>query len=155
MSQKQAVEKTIGEHKYEMYMLAPKTSHTLLVKVMKMLGPSLGPVADMFFNKLKNTKNVSEIMNQEVGAEFFSKAANTLFNDLDNAIIDDVIDKFGDVTHVDGVPLKGIFDAHFLGSLGEMYQWLFWGMQVQWGKSLTGLVDLIPLPSLKEKTKEQ
>jgi hypothetical protein len=155
MSQREAVEKTLGEHKYTMYMLPPRTSNALLVKVVKMVGPSIGPLFDMFFNKLKSSKDMSEIMDEEIGVEFFQNASSTFFEHLDNDIINEVLDQFAKVGEADGHPMPGIFDLHFMGDLGRMYKWMFWGMQVQWGKSLGDLIGQIPLPSVKETTKKQ
>jgi hypothetical protein len=154
MSQLIPSDKNIGAHKYEMNMMPPRKSHRLLVKLVKMIGPSLGPVFDMFFDKVKSS-GVKNVMDQEIGAAFFTKAIGNLCDDLDNVILDEIIDALADTTHVDGKHLKPNFDAHFLGNLGEMYQWLAWGMSVQWGKSLTGLVELMPLPTEGQEEKKK
>ena len=139
MSQAEPHTTDIGGQAYTMSMLPPMKSHRLLVKVIQMVGPSLGPVFDMFFGKAQ--KAGAEVLDQEVPAEFFTKAAGTLFDSLDEKILDQVIKEFKAVTVVEGLGLlENKFDAHFLGKLDEMYQWLAWGMSVQWGKVFAGLV---------------
>ena len=138
MSQAEPHTTDIGGQAYTMSMLPPMKSHRLLVKIVQMVGPSLGPVFDMFFGKSQKTG--TEVLDQEVPAEFFTKAAGTLFDSLDEKILDQVIKEFKAVTVVEGLGLlENKFDAHFLGKLDEMYHWLAWGMSVQWGKVFGGL----------------
>jgi hypothetical protein len=142
MSQQSIEIKEIDGKKFEMYMLTPIESNDLLIDVVKMIGPSLGPVFDMYFNKLKEA-GTKDIMEQEVGGDFFSKAAKALFTDIDKVVLNSCIDKFKAVTTVDGAMLKNdeVFLNTFSGKLGDMYKWLFWGMSVQWGKSLTDSIS--------------
>lgn len=141
MSQQQGTTSKINEHEYTMYMLPPMASHDLFVDVLKMVGPSIGPVIDALLQGGKF--ELADFMQQELGADFFSKAASALFGGLDKKILRDCIKAFGDVTHVDDMPLAPIFDRHFQGELGAMYQWLLWGMRVQWGKSLSALGSVV------------
>lgn len=138
MSQAQPHKTTIGEFGYVMHMLPPMRSHRLFLKVIKMVGPALGPVFDTFFSATKSKGG----LDQEVPAEFFSRAAAALFGDLDEKVVEAVIEAFKEVTVVDGRGKLdgGQFDIHFLGKLDEMYCWLAWGMQVQWGKSVGALL---------------
>jgi hypothetical protein len=151
MSQVEAVETQIGESKYEMYMLAPMVSHGLLMDVGKMVGPAIGPVLDALFSKAGGENKIEQVMDQEIGADFFSSAAKALFENINKKTLADVINAFKTVTHVDGMPLDKIFDAYFMGKLDEMYRWLFWGMRVQWGKSLSALGTEAAVQSAKIK----
>lgn|GEM_PF-1894098 len=139
MSQAEPHQTKIGEFEYTMHMLPPMQSHRLFLRVIKMVGPSLGPVFDTFFSAAKSQGG--KAMEQEVPSEFFTKAAGALFGELDEKVIDEVISAFKEVTVVEGRGKldRGQFDAHFLGKLEEMYQWLAWGMKVQWGKSVGAL----------------
>ena len=62
---------------------------------------------------------------------------------LDKKVLRDTINRKADMTHVDGKPLKPIFDEHFRGGLHVMYQWLGFAMKVQWGKSLSALGSVV------------
>jgi len=145
VSQVEPHKTTIGEHEYTMHMLPPMQSHKLFLRVIKMVGPALGPVFDTFFSAAKT--GGKDALEQEVPTEFFTKAAAALFGELDEKVLDDVIRALKEVTIVEGSGKldRGQFDAHFLGRLEEMYQWLAWGMKVQWGKSvgalLTGILE--------------
>ena len=142
MSQNEGTTESIGGSEYTVYMLPPMISHDLLMDVAKMVGPALGPVFDTFFSDaLKGGK--ANILDQAVSPEFFTKAAGALFGGLDKKVLREVIDKMTGVTHVDGKPLKPIFDMHFRGKLDVMYRWLAFNMQVQWGKSLGALGSII------------
>lgn len=138
MSQKVGTLQRIGEHDYTMYMLAPMISHDLFIDVLKMVGPALGPVVDALL-KQGETKDLTGFLQQDLGVDFFTKAASSLFGGLDKKILAATIAAFRTVSFVDEKPLDGIFDEHFRGDLGGMYQWLLWGMRVQWGKSLSAL----------------
>jgi len=147
MSQNTPFTETIGEVKYEIYMLPPLESHELLMDVAKMVGPALGPVLDKLF--AGGSADLETIMDKELGSGFFSDALGGLFGGLEKSTLDRVIKAFRKVTMVDGVQLDKIFDRHFQGDLGSMYKWIGFGMKVQWGKSLSALVgDLGGLPAL-------
>lgn len=134
MSQVEPHTKDIGDNKYTMYMLPPMESHNLLMDVTKMIGPSIGPVIDVVF---------THGMDAKLSGDFFSKVATTLFGDLNKTVLENVIKVFKKVTEIDNKPLGPIFDAHFMGKLEDMYQWIAWGMGVQWGKSLGVLIGSI------------
>jgi hypothetical protein len=138
MSQMTPEETTIGEHKYEMYMLAPIKSHNLLMDVAKMAGPALGQAIGALFGGAASNE---EILEKEVTTDLLSGALGKLFEDLNKSTLEQVITIFREVTHVDGKPLDKIFDAHFRGKLEDMYLWMAWGFRVQWGKSLSALVS--------------
>ena len=158
MSQKDPVIKRIGDYNFKMFMLPPLLSNRLLLEVTKMIGPSVGPVVDMIFNSVKSRN--TDALDIELGSDFFSKAAQALFKDLEVATTERLIEAFSKVTAVDDQPLEGRVDYFFIGELDVMYQWLAWGLKVQWGKCLGSLVNAISaqqgvtlapavLPSLK------
>jgi hypothetical protein len=138
MSQMLPEETTIGDNKYEMYMLPPIKSHNLLMDVAKMAGPALGQAISALFGGSASDK---EVLEREVTVDLLSGALGKLFEDLNKQTMESVIAEFKSVTHVDGKPLDKIFDIHFRGNLHGMYEWLAWGSRVQWGKSLSALVN--------------
>lgn len=131
MSQLDGETKDIDGHKYTVYMLPPMTSHELLVDVSKMIGPALGPLID-------GAQQQSDGLNYRA---LFDRAAQALFSGLDKAVLRALIDKMSEVSHVDGKPLKPIFDGHFRGRLDWLYAWLAFAMKVQWGKPLSALTS--------------
>jgi len=140
MSQKAGVTKEIGDRSYVMYLLAPMESHDLLMDVVKMVGPSLGPLLDAAFSGGKKLD-----MDKELGVDFFAKAAGSLFGSLDKAVVKRVMEKFAKVTRVEGSDgfLDKSLDAHFIGRLPALYQWIAWGMSVQWGGLWSALGDTV------------
>ena len=133
MSQLDGVTKEIDGNSYTIYMLSPLLSHDLLLDLVKMVGPALGPVLD----KIYGDKTENGLLQQSLGDDFFSKATSMLCVGLDKKILRDVI---ASVTHVDGKPLKPVFDIHFRGRLDTMYKWMAFGIEVQWRKSLSVLL---------------
>ncbi len=153
MSQAEPVEKTIDGVKYVMYMLPPKPSYRLFIKVIKMVGPALGPVLDTALAG-KSKSETTSFLDREVGPDFFSKAASRLFESLDESVLDRVVDEFAAVTEADGIFLNKTFDSHFMGSLDQMAKWLGWGMKAQWGKLLSVWVDEIKSRQPGRQTEE-
>jgi hypothetical protein len=141
MSQMDGETLELDGHKYTVYMLPPLASHDSLMDVAKMVGPALGPVFDVFLSSA--TGNKKPLPEMELDTAFFSRAASALFGGIDKATLRRIIDQMAEVTHVDGKPLKPIFDAHFRGKLEAMYQWAGFAMKVQWGKSLSALVNAV------------
>lgn len=137
MSQRDAESMTIGDSEYAVYMLSPMKSHRTLVRVLKMVGPAIGPVIDAMTKG--GGDGMAAMLEKELASDFFTNAAKTLFEDLDEKVLDDLIKTMAGVTEVDGKPLDQIFDVWFQGKLGDMYMWLGFAMKAQWGKSLGAL----------------
>jgi len=152
MSQQDGVTETIDGKQYKMYMLSPMVSHNLLMDVVKMVGPALGPLLDTVFSEAKKESS-EDVLEQELGSDFFERAATKLFGGLDKAVLEKVINAFKEVTFVgeDAAPLTPVFDAWFAGDLAAMYKWLMFGMKTQWGKSLSALASGLPVQSAKAK----
>lgn len=141
MSQNMEVaSKEIGGCTYSMYMLPPMQSDELLMDVVQMVLPAVGPILDGIFSA-KGSEEDSNIMQKELPAGIFAAAAKELSVGMNKKVRHAMIAAFKARTEVDGKPLSSIFDVHFMGKLEVMYQWLLWGMQVQWGKSLSVLVS--------------
>jgi hypothetical protein len=138
MTQLTPHEKVIGERTFVMYMLPPMESHELLIDVAKMLGPSVGDLLD----SLKQKGEVEAMLDMEVGGDFFSKIATQLASSLDKNVLRAVIKAFKRMTHVDNKPLDTTFDIVFIGQLKQMYEWLIWGMSVQWAGSFGVLASV-------------
>lgn len=152
MSQQDGATKKIGDRAFTMYMLPPRKSHNLLMDLFKMIGPTMGTLFDGFMGKGKGL-NLENIDDLDLGPDFFSKSTKQLFEAINKETLDSIIDALQTVTVVDpGGKLADIFDAIFLGKLPDMYAWLIWGMQVQWGKSLSALAKEATSRGAKVKT---
>lgn len=118
MSQRDAKKTRIGEHDYEVYMLAPKVARHMLVDVGKILGPAAGALA--------GKGELSDVLDADadIGA-----ALSGIFDRLDADVLDRHFDALAKVTHVDGKPLAPIFEAHFMGAVGEQMQWFAFAMR--------------------------
>ena len=162
MSQLETAEEMIGDHKYTMYMLAPIRSHNLLIDVGKMVGPAFGALIGSIMPSGKAEEPEEEptdseegseeeepkedsgdLSERQVDSELLASAVALLFTGLNKKTLEQVIHAFKEVTEVDGKLFgKGTnFDQHFRGELGNMYKWLAFGMNVQWGKSLSVLAS--------------
>ena len=142
MSQMTGHKQTIEGHEYTVYMLSPLVSHELLTDVAKMVGPSLGPAIDVVMGAVQN-QSLANLMEQEIDPALFSRALSSLFDRLDKKTMRTLIDAMAGVTHIDGKPVADVFDFHFKGQLGAMYQWLAFAMRVQWGNCFGALASLL------------
>ena len=140
MSQVTETKTVIGEKNYTMYMLPPTRSFDLMMDFAKMVGPGLGPIFDALMASRRGGAAPTNIMEQELSSDFFTKAAQALFTGLDKKVLRAVQDAFSEVTEIDGVFLNKIFEKHFHGDMSSLLKWLTWGIRVQWGKSLIDLV---------------
>ncbi len=139
MSQEDFQTKVIEGVEYKSFMLPPMKSQALLVQVSKMIGPSIGPVLD----KLAGKTSVSDMLDQTVTADFFAKAAEAFFRDIDSDKLESVQMALMDKCHADNQPLSNIYNVVFLGRLDLMYRWMAFAMQAQWGKLSSALVPMI------------
>lgn len=135
-------EKMFAGRTFKMFMLPPLDSHDLLLDVAKMLGPSVGNVLDALLKQGDKELKLEQLLDMDLNGEFFAKISKQLFAALDKEIVRKVIASFRTVTHVDNRPLDAVFDAIFTGKLGDMYQWLLWGMRVQWAGSFGALASV-------------
>jgi len=155
MSQLEAISEVIDGKQYDMYMLEPLTSHDLFMDVVKMVGPTLGPIFDAAFAGRGSAEGLEDLLEREIGPDFFSNATTKLFGAIDKAVLNKVIAEFRKVTLVDGVELNKTFDVHFKGEIHNMYKWLLFGMKAQWGKSFSALVSGVMTQGAKTMAKKK
>lgn len=137
MSQMDCQETVIDGVTYSVYMLPPKAAMDMLVDIGKVVGPSLGTILDAASEK----GGITHLLDMSVNSEFFSKAAGQLFERMDKAVLRSTIDQLVQVSMADGVKLDSIFEIHFRGKLGSMFQWLTFALKVQFGNFLSALGD--------------
>lgn len=122
---REAQSTTIGGHTYEVRMLGATASYKLLLEIGKVIGPSFGHVVD-------SAGNVEQVLDTDVSGAFLSKAIEALVENLDEARFDRIVGKLKEVTNVDGKPLAPIFEEHFRGSMGQMFQWIAFAVKSQY-----------------------
>lgn len=127
----------IGENEYTMTPMSPLLSNELLIALTKMIGPGLSGLLQSIM-----TSKDPEILNANFDWKLLGKMSFNFFENLDHNVLNRIMKEFARVTVVEGKgPLFKIFDIHFIGNIDEMYQWLFWGISVQWGKLANVLQD--------------
>jgi hypothetical protein len=108
-------------------MLPPKDSLKILMKLMKILAPSMAAMAD------GSKGDVKTILDQEISKGMLAGAATELCARLDEDEIMKIVEKFGEYSEADGVRLKaGHFAVHFSGKIGRMMKWLVFCVKVQY-----------------------
>lgn len=106
--------KTIGDNSYLFRPLTATPAYKLLVKLVKMAGPSFAAMA-------------SE------GTDKFALAANVLAQNLDERITEDIIKQLVQQSEVNGQALKLVFEMHFQTKIGELFQFLAFALEAQFG----------------------
>jgi hypothetical protein len=128
MSQRTSEAKEINGVKYEVFMLPPKISLSLMEDLGKVLGPAFGALVDRSFSS-----QTGDALDSEVS---FTGAAKLLFQNLEKGMMQDVILKLASVTHADGTPLDKIWEVHFLGKMGSLFKWLGFALRTQYSDFL-------------------
>lgn len=140
MSQIQPHTETIDGEEYTVYMLSPLVAMDLLVDLSKMLGPGLGPLADAMSGAVKGEGvNIGALLDMEIGGDVFSRAAESLFGNLDKGVVRTAIQTLAEVSQIGGAPLWKTFEVHFRGRLGTMSKWLAFALKVQYGDFFSAL----------------
>jgi hypothetical protein len=149
MSQLDSHKTRIGEHAYEMYPIPPTQSMDLLTDLVSIIAPVIAPVLDAVFSD----KKTESVMDKEISPALFSGAFNKLDAKQLKEVRKVVERELRMKTLVDGKKLDPIFEVHFLGELQNHLKWLKWGIEVQWGKSLSALIkDMIDQGALRIPT---
>lgn len=113
----------IDGHTYEIAMFPPKKGFKLGMKVARIAGPIV--------SKLSGAANPQDLMNLNLSDNSFVEAMELLRDKWDEKLEDELIRELATVTSMDGIPLQGIFDAHFSGRLFAMSKWLVLGLKAQ------------------------
>lgn len=127
MSQMEAHSSTIDGVEYSVYMLPPRESLKILMKLMKILAPSMAAMAD------GSDGDVKTILDQQISKGMLANAAGELCSRIDEDEIMKIVEKLGEYSEADGVRLKpGHFTFHFAGKIGRMMKWLVFCVKVQY-----------------------
>ena len=156
MSQIDGTSEVIDGVTYEVKMLPPRQSLKLLTRVIKMVLPAFGPIADAYQGK----GDLQKVLDQDLGSDFFSRAASALAMSLDENLLAEICTAMAAVSFADGKHLKQTFDFHFQERLDSMVKWVAFAMKVQWGPTLSGLIgmagqqaaQIVPMASRSQST---
>lgn len=143
---KEVKTKQIKNALYTVHQFPPRQAIDVLMDIMKMIGPAAAPV-------FSNAGSIKKMLNSEVAdvsSNFIGEAVQTLFNGMNKATVLSVIEQLAERTNVTfpggdekGANLKTIFDAHFMGELGAMVQWLSFALSAQFSDPLGDLGSVI------------
>lgn len=132
--------KDIDGHMYTVQMLGGTESWKMLLKLSKMLGPSLGKIVG-------GVKNLDSLMDMEIGGGgFIAEAIESFVSNVDEPAATSIIEKLKDVSQVNGKPLRGIFELHFQGDGVGIIKWLVFALQAQYGNFSDALGNVSQLP---------
>jgi len=144
-------ETVIGGHRYQMTMLgATKASH-LFVRLLKMIGPSLGGLKNVSFGKSNPGDDTQSILDKDLLDGSMLEIVAALTDRVSEADFDYVVNLLREQCHVGvngsdkTIPLRDIYELHFAGDLPGILQWLAWGLGVQFGNFRGAFANLIPL----------
>ena len=112
--------KHIGSHEYAYNPLSATPAYKLLLKLVKILGPAFAGLTG--------------------GKEGFSGAARALSESLDEKSADEIIKQLVQQSFLDGVPLKTVFEVHFAQSMGELFKFLAFALEAQFGDFLGAML---------------
>jgi len=125
MTQKTSQIKTIGGHKFEVFMLPPFEAQDVIIDIGNVLAPALGAAATAFASA-----KVGSVLDIDVDNPHISSGIAKLMQGLTKDKMRDLVHTMADVTHCDGTPLPGVMDEVFRGDLPLMYQWLWFALEV-------------------------
>lgn len=115
----------INGHTYTVQMLDGSDSWKLLLKLTKMLGPSLG--------KLVGSGSINAIMDMDIGKSgIVAEAIDAFVTNVSEKELGEVIEKFKKNTLVDNKPLAPVFELHFQGDAITIMKWLVFALQAQY-----------------------
>ena len=135
---------SIDGHRYDMSMLGATASLRLFHRLFRMLGPSVGHLIDSI-----GAKGKASLLDVDVSSKAFVAGFESLASAVSESDLEHVVDQLRKQTTLslpEGkvIPLAQVFDAHFQGRIGAMFQWLAWGLRVQYGDFWSALASMTP-----------
>ena len=149
------VQRSVGEHVYEVRQLPATPAYLMFLDLAKMLAPSMAAGVAA----VSGRGSLAETLDAEIDGGFLVRAVEGLVERLDNAKVQAVIQQLANHTAVvvgEGkLELGQQFEAHFAGRIGEMFKWLLFALEVNFGDFLSGcrakartvLQGMTPAPS--------
>ena len=142
---REAQEKKIGEHNYRVRYWAPskviRHSQTLLKII-------LPPLSTLIESAGKGAGKVEDLLNTDISKINFSKAALLLVERWEDTQVEAIIDDLKAASEVETAPgtwpeMSKVYDLHFTGIPTELFGWVAFGLEVQFGDFFGGLRDKV------------
>ena len=137
---RELVERVIDDNTYIFHQLPVSLSLKILIRITKIIGPTLGSVFDGL------GKDFPDTMKELMGADLeFSKITNTIFSSIDEEITVSTIKELLSKTIVDGKNLSDVFEVHFQRNHLHLLKVIKSGLEVEYGNFLGdgGLASVI------------
>ena len=149
------VETVIDGHRYEMQMMAATPARRLLLRILKVIGPTLGTMLDQILLNIRGKGDLTgrDVIQVLMGSGIDGKAASemiTLFVDrMSEAELDYVVAQMITLCSVGGQRMNpGSYEAHFTGRPWSAMKWLAWTIKAQYSPSLSDKSnDVLPVAS--------
>lgn len=138
-------ETVIDGVRYRVSQLGARHALRLLTTLAKVLGPGLGKGLDSVL-QAKGGGKLAELLEADTSKLQLGPAVEALVDRLDEPTVEAVVNQLADATVLvlgDKAPqLSAVFDAHFAGKLGQMFKWLAFALEVQFGDFFGALGSL-------------
>lgn len=132
---------TIGGSEYKVTQLPYKPGHKLLLRLYRTLGPALADALE----KVPDLPKEQKVLDVSVAqlAPAVSGAVRGLSESLSEEDFDYTVGVLSEYTEIckgddRWVPLKQEMEFHFAGNYGELFQWLWFALKVNYGGFFKG-----------------
>lgn len=152
-------EKQIGENVYRVTTLGAKAGRDLLVRLVKIAGPTIGEIVKGIdaTAAAKGSKKGEGFDLGDVGLDAVASALEKLsesISERDFAYLSDTLATRTEIVYpADGgraVPLANVYDNHFAGSYGELFGWLAFALGVNYQSFFGGSTGGALLANLRK-----
>jgi hypothetical protein len=142
----EAREAEIKGFRYQVTQLPASKGFRMLAELSRIVGPSMGILADATGGKLRDLGNV------KVGSDAFGKATEALFARLETSKVEGMLAELRSTSmvQVDGkwIKLPDVWELHFRGRMGAYLQWVKFALEVQF----SDFFDLLDSPAPPESS---
>lgn len=134
----EAKEKVIDGVSYKVHQLGARKALRMLQRIIKIVGPGIATG----IQGVDGQGGFQAMAEMDIGKLALGQAVKELADRLDEAVVDGIVDELAQVTVVvkgDKQPaLSAIFDLHFAGKMKQLFQWLLFALEVQFGDFFGG-----------------
>lgn len=140
---KEPVHATVDGVNYTFEMLEATRSWKLVLRLAKMLGPSLGRLADALLSggdgdnkEISGRELLNRLMDFDFSGDFVAGAIEALADRMGEAEVEYVINELKSKTRINGTqPLSQSFELHFQGEPWKILNWMRHALMAQLGPS--------------------
>lgn len=138
-------ETVIDGDRYSVEMLTATPAWKLLLKLSKIVGPSIGQIVDASQAAASGGKSLLEA---NIGDAVFGEAVRSLMERMDEAAVESIIKELSGKCEVDvggqgrSIPLSSCFELHFQGRMGALMKWLVFAVKAQYSDFLGALMSV-------------